>query len=159
MKQTPNPSIERTLGPTGMRIPARLLASWTSQSSRSVAPASPQEVSAAFARLGARPTADVVSLYGQIGGMKIPDDNDWLLWSLDEFVEQNRQATNGPLAFSDYLLSCWNFHLEPRDAEVSRVLTDFGDGQLVEVAPSLQLFIEALDSSPLGVLDPLAPRR
>ena len=142
-----------------MHIPARLLARWTSLSARSMTPASSTEVAAAFAKLGARPTADVISLYSQIGGMNIPDGDNWRLWPLDEFVKQKRQGPNDPLEFSDYLLNCWNFHLEPRNAEVSRVLTNFGDGPLVEASPSLQAFIEALDSSPLSVLDPLALRR
>ena len=113
------------------------------------APASEVAVQAAFEALGQSPTADVVALYGCLDGMDDMCNKGWRLWPLSEIVV-NRQT--GLVTFSDYLVSCWEFQLEPVSLSESRVLSNGFTDALVEVAPTLAAFLQGLDNDPDSML-------
>jgi hypothetical protein len=139
-----------------MHVPQSLLNSWAIPAVGSLPPASASAVVDAFAKLGVRASQDLVSLYGVIGGMGVGDGHDWRLWSLAEIVQENASAARGPIAFSDYMIDCWRFYLEPVDEHVCRVLSNYGEGPMREVSPSLESFLASLATSPLQVIDPSA---
>ena len=113
------------------------------------APASEVAVRAAFEALGQSPTADVVALYGCLDGMDEMCNKGWRLWPLSEIVV-NRQM--GLVTFSDYLVSCWEFQLQPISLSESRVLSNLGGDTLFEVAPTLTAFLRGLNNDPDGML-------
>jgi hypothetical protein len=100
------------------------------------------------------PTQDVVDLYSQVGGMDVPDDNEWRLWSLEELSAENVNRSAVGVYFSDYLLSCWCFLLKPNGA-TSAVLIDYFDGSDPRpVAASIEEFLSMQLTDPDRVLDP-----
>ena len=116
-----------------------------------------QAVRDAFGRVGAHATEDVVSLYECVGGMDIPEDDMWRLWSLEEVITENRAPSKFGVQFSDYMLSCWNFRVAPVTDLISEVYLDYVNGEPpVKVALSLQAFLEVLATEPLKVIDPNA---
>jgi len=103
---------------------------------------SPDAVIAAFRRIGAIATPDVIDLYRRAGGM--PNDMDaacWRLWPLADVIndQDERSAEFGPL-FADYMLNCWDYRLKPSIGEVSAVFVDRYDRPPLLVAPSLEAF-------------------
>jgi hypothetical protein len=121
-----------------------LMKRWADEGTVVLPPASAVDVRETFAALGSVATADVVTLYGLIGGMERPDNELWRLWPLAEVSAENasRLSPFGVL-FSDYMLSCWCYRLRPRDDDRSAVLLDRFDGQApVVVAYSLSEFFD-----------------
>ena len=107
-------------------------------------PVSPEQVRETFSSLGSVATADVIALYGQLGGMERPDDAFWRLWPVEEIGAQNSKRSDFGVLFSDYMVDCWCYRLRPRDNETSAVLIDrFGDHEPAVVAHSLSEFFDA----------------
>jgi hypothetical protein len=139
-----------------MHVPQSLLNRWAIPAAGSLPPESESSVVSAFAKLGVSIPQDVISLYGLIGGMDVGDQHDWRLWPLAEILQENAPAAQGPIAFSDYMIDCWRFYLEPVNEHVCRVLSDYEGGPMREVSGSLESFLASLDTSPLRVIDPSA---
>jgi|EndMetStandDraft_4_1072995.scaffolds.fasta_scaffold20529_3 hypothetical protein len=139
-----------------MHVPQSLLNRWAIPAVGSLPPDSASSVVTAFAKLGVRVPRDVISLYGLIGGMDVGDQHDWRLWPLAEILQENAPKVQGHIAFSDYMIDCWRFYLEPVNEHVCRVLSDYDGGPMREVSESLELFLASLDTSPLQVIDPSA---
>jgi hypothetical protein len=109
-------------------------------------------VAEAFYAVGQRATADVVALYGAIGGMKEMDGEYWRLWSLAEIRGQAKSDRG--VVFSDYLVSCWDYRLKPVSESVSAVYVDRYDHSApLLVAHSLQSFLEQYATNARLLLD------
>jgi hypothetical protein len=120
-------------------------------------PADEGAVLDAFAQAGSHATADVVRLYGLIGGMDKPDHEDWRLWPLAEVVAENSEPTEHGVAFSDYLIGCWIYRLKLVTPDTSAVFVDFADGKApILVASSLADFFDAYLADARQLLDPPA---
>jgi len=138
-----------------MQLPAPLQNRWAHPRVRSLPPVHPAAVVDAFAKAGLTASRDLVSLYSQIGGMDVGDSDDWRLWSPGEVLDEYALAHGGPIAFSDYMIDCWRFYLLPNDEDTCRVLSDYGEGPLREISPSLESFLGALATDfPRRILDP-----
>lgn len=112
-------------------------------------------VRAAFDGAGIAAAADLVALYGRLGGMEVPDDNEWRLFSLEEVAAENADGHPYGAVFADYLLACSLFRIRPATAEVSEVYVDHGDElPPMLVATSLEAFLQALAIDPMSVLEP-----
>jgi hypothetical protein len=105
-------------------------------------PGEPEEaVRRAFAQLGVQATSDVVRLYGEIGGMRMMNEELWRLWPLAEVAAQT-PSPHGVL-FSDYCISCWEYRLQPTGNDRSAVYVDRHDSKPpVLLASSLDEFFE-----------------
>src|SRR5262249_25069254 len=113
-----------------------------------------EEVRTTFRALNYDPTQDVLSLYDRVGGMPIPDQNEWRLWSLAEVAAGNSDRPDSGLYFSDYLVGCGRFLLRSNGA-TSAVFLDYGDGSNpMLVASTLEEFLSMQLSDPDRVLDP-----
>ncbi len=129
-----------------------LLLRWKAEATEPLPPASPEAVKLVFERLGSFATADVLALYGRLGGMRTMDDEYWRLWSLDEIGEQ-RSSESGVL-FSDYCISCWEYRLKPVTPEHSAVYIDLFDGSAPTlVAGTLVEFFDRYVTSARALLD------
>lgn len=143
-----------------MKIPELLLGEWRNSNARALPGADADVVRAAFGSVGIRVSSDVLALHQAIGGMEVPDDRDWRLWSLAEVQAQRHRRPEFGAEFSDYLIGCWSFRAKPVDLDVSEVYIDYADGQSpVCVAASLQEFVDAMANEPLRVFDPAAHRQ
>jgi hypothetical protein len=143
-----------------MKIPELLLDEWRNLTTRVLPGAEAAQVREAFGRVDMPVSSDVLALYRAIGGMEIPDDRDWRLWSLAEVKSENNQQNVFGVEFSDYLIGCWSFRARPVNRDVSEVYIDYADGRSpVRAAASLEEFLEAMDTDPLLVLDPGAHHR
>jgi hypothetical protein len=143
-----------------MKIPELLLDEWRDLKARVLPGAEAAQVREAFGKIGMHVSSDVLALYQAIGGMEIPDDREWRLWSLAEIEAQNNGQPAFGAEFSDYLIGCWSFRVRPINPHVSEVYIDYADGQSpVRAAASLEEFLEVMDTDPLRVLDPGAHRR
>src|SRR5262245_29633397 len=113
-----------------MQSVSLLLQRWRDEGTVVLPPNSDAEVRETFASVGSVATADVVALYGLLGGMERPDNADWRLWPLSEVgAENTKKPSPYGVLFSDWLLACWCYRLRPIDDEVSAVLVDHFNGQ------------------------------
>jgi hypothetical protein len=128
---------------------------WESEGVKVLPPELPNAVGAAFERLGAQATRDVIALFSILGGMVDMDDGYLRLWSLREMQEDDVNATHsefGPV-FADYLVSCWCYRLRPVTEETSAVYVDYFDRRQPKlVASSLAEFLATYERDP-GAVD------
>ncbi len=61
------------------------------------------------------------------------NDAYWRLWSLEEIVERNTDASLYGVMFSDHLIDSWSFRVKPETPERSSVYTDYGDSKILPV--------------------------
>jgi hypothetical protein len=127
-----------------MRSVNVLIERWRREGTVVLPPISAEHVRETFAALGSVATADVVALYGLLGGMENPDDAVWRPWPLAEVRAQKLNRSAYGVLFSDYMVDCWGYRLRPRDNETSAVLIDrFGEHEPAVVAHSLSAFFDA----------------
>ena len=137
-----------------MRNLDRLVQRWDAEGSRVVSPSSRAETLAAFRAIGHEATADVVALYERCGGMEEMDNNYWRLWPLPEIIKQNSEPSSLGVLFGDYLIDSWCYRLRPVNSEISAVYVDYFNGHSpVEVAPSVEAFLESLLADPEELLE------
>ena len=97
----------------------QLLPRWTDEATNPLPPETPSAVEQVFRHLGFAATADVLALYGTLGGMRVMDNEYWRLWSFAEVAEQ--VPSESGILFSDYLMSSWDYRLKPISPEHSTV--------------------------------------
>lgn len=137
-----------------------LLRRWQAEKSLVRPPEQAHDVVAAFGAVGYSATTDVIALYGCCGGMDQMDNQCWRLWPLQEVIEENAEAPGIGALFGDYLINSWAYRLRPVSREVSAVFIDHFNGEeLVEVAPSLAVFVSRLLRDPLEMLELRTPDR
>ncbi|MDQ1923897.1 hypothetical protein [Massilia pseudoviolaceinigra] len=133
-------------------------AHWKDSGVDMLAPVSALQVQQAFAAAGSIACADVIALYGILGGMWEMDSEYWRLWSLDEIIEANDAPSDAGILFSDYCIDCYHFRLKYVDETVSEVWYEgYDGGPPVRVAASLSDFLDLYMRNPDAVLN--APRR
>lgn len=92
--------------------------------------ATEDEIRDVFASFGAVPTADVIQLYGLMGGFPdgVVDQIVWSLWSLERIRELNQEHNPDPsyVWFADFLVDSVIYGLRPETSEVSSVWLDSG---------------------------------
>lgn len=131
-----------------------LVQRWNTEGARVLPSASSSETLAAFRALGYAATTDVVALYEGCGGMEQMDDNYWRLWPLPEIMKENSESSGSGVLFGDYLIDSWRYILKPVNAEISAVYVDYYNGRdLVQVAPSVEEFLENLLLDPIELLE------
>lgn len=129
-----------------MHVFDRLYEFWTPNTP--LPPEAPERITEVFEQLGYSPTEDALRLYATIGGVENAPGM-FSLWSLDEILQQNRDArrtSSWPerrLLFADFLLRSNDFWLE-HDNLLSSV--HWVEGQ--DDAPSLAEFFEIYLSDP-----------
>lgn len=135
---------------------APILKAWRGQSLGLRPGRSEEDVRRAFTSIGASVTADVIALYCTVGGIEMPDDNLWQLWSLEEIVDRYSLSSQFGIEFSDYCYSCWNFRLLPISPTTSAVYIDWYEPEKIpmQIAPSLEQFLEIYSSEPLRMIKP-----
>jgi len=107
-----------------------------------------------FAKIGATPTSDVVSMYAALGGMREMDREYWRLWSLLEVQAENAHGSDVGILFSDYLINCWSYRLVPNSDDTSSVVADYFDfKQCIPVANTLEEFFRMYAENPYRVLE------
>lgn len=114
-------------------------------------------VRTAFASAGATPAADMLALYGKLGGMDRMDNENFRLWSLEEIISENVERSAAGVQFADHLMNSWNFVVKAVDETRSEVYIDYFDvnRQPLRVARSLAEFLEVCATAePIRVLDP-----
>ena len=122
----------------------RLVDRWPQEVQHIHPPERDTSVRDAFAAIGSVATADVVELYGLIGGMDDMDQHLWRLWPLAEVRAENSAPSKHGALFSDYLIWSWCYRLQPMSPEVSAVYVEVCSGQApILVAASLKEFFDA----------------
>ena len=101
-----------------------VVARWRKERIGLLPPEPPERVAEVFASLGLKATGEMLELYAQLGGMRIMDDEDWRLWSLDEIREENKESSPDGVLFSDYLIDCWRYRLKATADGEAEVLID-----------------------------------
>ena len=133
---------------------ARLIKRWRSEGIELDPGQDAQRIREVLASLGFDVGSDVVNLYQAIGGMQEMDKEYWRLWSLDEILEANRDASNSGVLFADYCLDCYQYRLRPVDKHQSEVWVEgFDDGPPVRIARSLAEFFGTYVRDPDAVLN------
>ena len=88
---------------------------------------SPEEICAAFAPLGRRPSAEIVSLYSQCNGMADGEiDSSWFeLWPLERVIA-SAKATDLPVyvSFAGGFIGAFRFRFDLESSETSSVYID-----------------------------------
>ncbi|CUI07907.1 hypothetical protein [Massilia antarctica] len=130
-----------------------LVAHWKHSGADMLAPVDALQVKQAFAAAGSIASADVIALYGILGGMWQMDGEYWRLWSLDEIIVANDASSDAGILFSDYCMDCYHFRLKYIDEMVSEVWYEgYDDGPAVRVAASLSDFLDRYMRNPDAVL-------
>jgi len=107
-----------------------------------------------FAKIGAAPTSDVVSMYAALGGMREMDREYWRLWSLPEIQVENATGISTGILFSDYLINCWSYRLVQNANDTSSVVADHFDyKQCIPVANTLEEFFRMYAENSYQVLE------
>jgi len=120
-----------------------LIERWKLEDVRSWPPYGESIVRSTFLEAGIEASKDLCRLYGAIGGMEVPDNNWWRLWSLYEVAERKSEANSFGVLFSDYLLDSWAYRIKPNDIDTSAVYVDYFDGRNpFLVAETLDEFFE-----------------
>lgn len=129
----------------------QLVPRWLEESTGLLPPESPDTVRDVFVSLGWMASADVVALYGRLGGMSQMDNEYWRMWSLDEIAEQ--PPSEFGVVFSDDLISCWEYRLKPVSPGQSAVYADhFNGNPPLLVADSLEAFFARYAASARALL-------
>jgi hypothetical protein len=106
-------------------------------------PVSRESVMATFQQFGVCATADLIYLYGCVGGMNNFDGNLWRLWPLQELVERNEEygECNDGLLFSDYMIDAWSYRVHIVGRNEAAVYVDrFVGNERILVAKTLTEF-------------------
>jgi len=131
-----------------------LVNGWKSENIRTFPPYGHAIVRATFLAAGIEPPKDLVCLYTTIGGMEVPDCRMWRLWPLFEIEEQESQANQFGVLFSDCHHEVWAYRVKPNDTETSAVYVDYYDGrQSFLVAQTLEQFFDQYVLSPDELLN------
>ncbi|MCV2422309.1 hypothetical protein [Paucibacter sp. DJ2R-2] len=124
-----------------MRNLRRMIERWKTEGLVLLPPEPAAAVCETFAKVGAKATADVVSMYAILGGMPEMDKEYWRLWTLSDIQIENTADVATGVLFSDYLISCWSYRLIPNGDDTSAVFADyFNDDKCIRVAGSLEEF-------------------
>lgn len=94
-----------------------LVIRWNAAQLRPYPPYEESIIRSTFLDAGIDAAKDLVQLYSAFGGMDVPDADEWRLWPLHEVTDQKSEANEFGFLFSDYLISCWEFHVKPNDSE------------------------------------------
>ncbi len=131
-----------------------LLKRWKREGLDVLPPYGEAVVRATFLEAGIEAPKDLTVLYGVIGGIDVPDQNNWCLWPLSEVYKRRAEANGHGVIFSDYLLDSWLYRIKPNDTETSAVYVDYFDGrEPFLVARSLKQFIEMYLANPMRLME------
>lgn len=130
----------------------QLLPRWVAEGTELLPPEPREAVEQVFSSLGSIATADVLSLYTTMGGMRVMDNEYWRLWPLDEIADQIPSEFG--VVFSDYCISCWEYRLKPVTSSHSAVYVDHFNGSTpTMVAATLEEFFNSYVNSARALLD------
>ena len=125
-----------------------LMRRWDIQGIKLLPPEPREAVVTAFAHVGSRATTDVIQLYSLVGGMDDMDEAYLAIWPLKQLTAQGKlHAEPGP-AFADYLISSWEFRIQPLDEYRSAVYLDTCGGGYRQVAPTLAQWLSEYANDP-----------
>ena len=82
------------------------------------------------------------------------NDAYWRLWSLEEIIENNTEASLHGVMFSDHLFHSWSFRVKPETPERSSVYSDYGDSRNLptKLFDGLDEFFLAYAKDPRAIL-------
>lgn len=127
-----------------MKSLERLAARWKIQNTGHLSPHEESIVTSTFSDARITAPADLIALYGAIGGMEVHDDKLWRLWPLHEVAERKGESNEFGVLFSDYLIDSWGYRVKPNDAGSCAVYVDYYNGtDPILVANTLAEFFDS----------------